>query len=81
MSKAMSVRPSSIYRIKERFGEFAEYCFDSAVIAWGTAFDAALEGASGSAKTPEAGALAQSRVVRQWLGAEAAGGYRDPSKR
>lgn len=80
MSKSMAVRPSEVYRIKEQYGDYVAYCFDSAVIAWGTAFDAAVEGASGGAKTADGGRLAQRRVLRQWLGAEAMGGFRDPSK-
>ena len=80
MSKAMSVRPSEVYLIKQRYGDWVAYCFDSAVISWGTAFDAAIESASGSAKTADGGKLAQRRVLRAWLGAEAMGGFRDPSK-
>lgn len=77
----MSVRPSAVYEIRARYGSYAEYCFDSAIIAWGTAFDAALEGASNEAKSADAGRQAQGRVLRKWLGAEAAGGYRDPNQR
>lgn len=80
MSKAMSVRPSDVYHIKERYGDYVAYCFDSAVIAWGSAFDAAIETASNGAKTTDGGKLAQRRVLRAWLGAEAMGGFRDPSK-
>jgi len=80
MSKAMAQRPSDVYRVEERHGNWVAYCFDAAVIAWGTACDAALEGAANGAKTADAGKLAQRRVLRAWLGAEATGGYRDPSK-
>lgn len=75
----MSTRPSAVYGVKERFGTYAEYCFDAAVIAWGTAFDGALEEAGSNAKTTEAARAAQGRVLRRWLGAEATG-YRDPGK-
>jgi hypothetical protein len=81
MSKAMGQRPSAVYQIEERYGSYAAYCFDAAVVAWGTAFDAAVENSSSEAKSKDAARLAQHRVIRSWLGAEATGGYRDPAKR
>lgn len=75
----MHIRPSAVYGIRERYGNYAEYCFDGAVIAWGTAFDRALEEAGSNAKTTEAARQAQGRVLRLWLGAQATG-YRDPAK-
>lgn len=80
MSKAMGTRPSAIYGIRERHGTYAEYCFDAAVIAWGSAFENALERAGSTAKTTEAAERAQGTVLRRWLGAQATG-YRDPAQR
>lgn len=79
MSKAMGVRPSAVFKVEEQYGSYGAYCFDSAVIAWGTAFDGALEQASSNAKSTEAAQAAQGRILRRWLGAEVTG-YRDPTK-
>lgn len=76
----MKVRPSSVYRIEDRHGTYAAYCFDSAVITWGTAFENSLEQATSNAKTTQAGERAQRAALRRWLGPQAAGGYRDPGK-
>lgn len=79
MSKAMKVRPSSIYKVEERHGTYAAYCFDSAITTWGSAFESALEQAGSNAKTTQAAERAQGTVLRRWLGAQATG-YRDPGK-
>lgn len=79
MSKATGTRPSSIYMVEERHGTYAAYCFDSAVITWGSAFENALEQAGSNAKTTQAAERAQGTVLRRWLGAQATG-YRDPGK-
>jgi hypothetical protein len=64
MSKALQTRPSEVLRITD---EFIAYAFDSAVILWGTSFDAAISEAVGSAKNREAAEKAQMRVIRRWL--------------
>lgn len=75
----MKVRPSSIYKVEERHGTYAAYCFDSAITTWGSAFESALEQAGSNAKTTQAAERAQGTVLRRWLGAQATG-YRDPGK-
>lgn len=75
----MASRPSAIFRVEEQYGTYAAYCFDSAVIAWGTAFDGALDAATADAKSADAARSAQGRVLRRWLGAEVTG-YRDPNQ-
>lgn len=79
MAKAMGTRPSQVYRVAERHGTYAAYCFDAAVISWGSAFDNALEQAGSNAKTTQAAERAQGTVLRRWLGVQATG-YRDPAR-
>lgn len=74
----MACRPSAIYGVEAEHGKYAAYCFDSAVIAWGSAFDNALQEAGSNAKTAQAGQAAQGRVLRRWVGA-GPGSYRDPA--
>lgn len=76
----MRCRPSAVYRIEERYGAYPAYCFDSSVIMWGTAFENAMQEAGSKAKTDQAAAAAQGRVLRQWVPVGAAG-YADPSRR
>lgn len=75
----MGARPSHVYRVEQRHGTYAAYCFDAAVISWGSAFENALEQAGSNAKTTQAAERAQATVLRRWLGAQATG-YRDPGK-
>lgn len=75
----MGQRPSTIYQVEARHGTYAAYCFDAAVISWGSSFDNALEQAGSKAKTAEAAERAQGTVLRRWLGTQATG-YRDPAK-
>lgn len=79
MAKAMGARPSQVYRVEQRHGTYAAYCFDAAVIAWGSAFENALEQASSNAKNTQAAERAQGTVLRRWLGTQATG-YRDPAR-
>lgn len=79
MSKATGSRPSSLYKVEERHGTYAAYCFDSAVIAWGSAFENALEVAGSKAQNQQAAERAQGTVLRRWLGIQATG-YRDPAR-
>lgn len=74
----MGARPSQVYRVEQRHGTYAAYCFDAAVISWGSSFENALEQAGSKAKTTEAAERAQGLVLRRWLGAQATG-YRDPA--
>jgi hypothetical protein len=64
MSKALRSRPSEVLGITD---EFVAYALDSAVVLWGTAFDAALQESVGSAKDHEAALRAQQKVMRRWL--------------
>lgn len=77
MSKAMGSRPSTIFRVEQRHGTYAAYCFDAAVISWGSSFENALEQAGSKAQNQQAAERAQGTVLRRWLGAQATG-YRDP---
>lgn len=79
MTKALGKAPSEIYRVEERHGSYAAYCFDSAVTTWGSAFENALEEASSNAKNTAQAQRAQGTVLRRWLGPQATG-YRDPGK-
>jgi hypothetical protein len=76
MSKSMSVRPSQVLSLKD---EFVAYAFDSAVIRWGTAFEAALTEAGAGAKTPEEGERRQARAMRRWIPSSRQ--YASPTKR
>jgi hypothetical protein len=60
-------------------GSFKAYAFDSAVVRWGTSFEAALSDASHGAKDADAAASARQRVVRRWLPSERR--YADPARR
>jgi hypothetical protein len=64
MSKAMRVPPSEVISIKD---EFVAYAFNSAVILWGTAFDAAVQDAVNGAKSQEQAEAKQRQVVRRWI--------------
>jgi hypothetical protein len=77
MSKAMKCSPSSVYGIEA--GSLEAYAFDSAVVLWGTSFDAALSEAVHGAKTQEAASMAHGRVLRRWV--PSARQYADPGKR
>lgn len=60
----MRVPPSEVIRIKD---EFVAYAFNSAVILWGTAFDAAVQDAVHEAKSQEQAEAKQRQVVRRWI--------------
>jgi hypothetical protein len=75
MSRAMHCRPSAVYGLAP--GSLEAYAFDSAVVRWGTAFEAALQDAVQGAKTDQAAAAARQRVLRRWLPSERR--YADPS--
>lgn len=79
MSKAMHCRPSAVIRVEDSWGSFAAYCFDSAVVHWGTSFDAALQEAASNAKTAQAAEHAQGRVLRRWVDLGTAA-YADPNR-
>jgi len=80
MSRAMKCRPSAVYNVDGQHGSYAAYCFDTAIVAWGTAFEADVHKAVESAKTPQARQAAQGRVLRRWVDVGAAG-YADPARR
>lgn len=71
LSKSLRTRPSDVYGIR---GEFRRYCFDKAVVTFGTALEAALEEVE--AKTDKARALKRARVLDRWLDRELK--YRNP---
>lgn len=73
----MKCRPSAVFGIEP--GSFEAYAFDSAVVRWGTAFEAALADASHGAKNDQAAEAARERVLRRWLPSERR--YADPAKR
>jgi len=75
MSQSMRCRPSEVLRLED---EFTAYAFDSAVIRWGTSFEAALREAADGAKTPEAAERRQAFVIRRWIPTERK--YADPRK-
>jgi len=60
-------------------GSFESYAFDSAVVRWGSAFDAALQDAVQGAKNEQGAEAARQRVIRRWLPSERR--YADPAKR
>jgi hypothetical protein len=64
MSKAMKVPPASVIGIKD---EFTAYALNSAVILWGSAFDAAVQEAVQGAKSQEQADGKQRQVVRRWI--------------
>jgi hypothetical protein len=77
MAKAMNCRPSQVYGLEE--GSFEAYALDSAVVRFGSAFEAAVSDATNGAKNPEAAEAARHRVLRRWLPSERR--YADPAKR
>jgi hypothetical protein len=75
MSKQMSTRPSAILGLDG----LEAYALDSAVVRWGTAFDAAIEEAGRDAKDASKADLAIQRVIRRWIPSERR--YADPRNR
>jgi hypothetical protein len=72
----MKCRPSAVYGIEP--GSFEGYAFDSAVVRWGTAFEAALSDAAQGAKSEQAAEGARAQVLRRWLPSQRR--YADPNK-
>lgn len=72
----MHSRPSSIYGLED--GSLEAYAFDSAVVLWGSAFNAAIQDAVHGAKNEQAAEAARQRVLRRWLPSQRR--YADPSK-
>lgn len=62
--KAYGTQPSAAFNIRD---PFVAYAVDACVARWGLAFDAAIQQAGSDAKTAEAAARAQQRVLRAWL--------------
>ena len=73
----MRCRPSAVYGLEA--GSFEAYAFDSAVVRWGTAFEAALSDAVHGAKTEQAAEAARQRTLRRWLPSERR--YADPTRK
>lgn len=72
----MNCRPSAVFGMEP--GTFEAYALDSAVVRWGTAFEAALSDATRGAKTDQGAEAARQRVLRRWLPSERR--YADPNK-
>ena len=60
----MKIPPAAVIGLKD---EFIAYAFNSAVVLWGTSFDAAVEEAVRGANTPEQAEARQRQVVRRWI--------------
>lgn len=73
----MNCRPSAVYGMEP--GSFEAYALDSAVVRWGTAFQAAVSDAVQGAKTEQAAEMARQRTIRRWLPSQRV--YADPGKR
>ena len=67
----MRIRPSDLYAIH---GDFRRYCFDKAVVTFGTALEAALEEVTG--KNEKSRESKRARVLDRWLDRELK--YRSP---
>ena len=78
MSKAMRVRPSSLYNIRETYGDYAEYCFDVAVVAWGQALEQDIQESMDQSKLKNKDGI-PAQVLRRWVPSTAQ--YADPTKR
>jgi hypothetical protein len=63
MSKSLGKAPSELYGLTG----IEAYALNSAVVLWGTAFDAAVTRATSSAKTSEAAEAAAQKVLRRWI--------------
>lgn len=64
MSKTMKKSPAEVIGIRD---EFIAYAFNSAVILWGSSFDAAVEEAVREAKSQQQADAKQRQVVRRWI--------------
>jgi hypothetical protein len=67
----MRIRPSDLYAIS---GDFRRYCFDKAVVTFGTALEAALDEVTG--KNEKSIQSKRARVLDLWLDREIK--YRSP---
>ena len=76
MSKAMRCKPSEVIGIMD---PFIAYAFNSAVILWGTSFDAAIEEAVRGAKTHQEAENRQGTTIRRWIPSTRR--YADPTRR
>ncbi len=75
MMQATHTRPSVLMGLQG----IVAYAVDSAVVHFGTSYEAAVQAATAGAKTPEAAEKAAARVTRRWL--PSARQYADPSRR
>jgi hypothetical protein len=76
MSKSMNIRPSQVLDLDD---PFEVYALDSAVVRWGTSFEAAIADAVNGAKDGNAAEKAQQRVIRRWIPSTRQ--YADPRQR
>lgn len=66
-AKTWKTRPSEIYHIAEKHGDYAAYCFDKAVMVFGNAYDSDMHEAAMNAKTPADAKRAVKVVQQRWL--------------
>lgn len=78
MSKTLQTRPSQIYFIHD---EVTAWCFDRAVMAFGTAVDADVDEAIHKSKNTNAAKANAQRTLRKWLSkkGDTRGMFRDPA--
>jgi hypothetical protein len=64
MSKAMKIPPAEVIGIAD---PLTAYALNSAVVLWGTSFDAAVEEAVRGANSQQQAEAKQRQVVRRWI--------------
>lgn len=64
MSKAMRIPPAEVIGVRD---PLVAYALNSAVVLWGTAFDAAVSEAVNGARSQEQADAKQRQVVRRWI--------------
>lgn len=72
----MRCKPSDVIGISD---PFTAYAFNSAVVLWGTSFDAALEESVRGAKSEQEAESKQGTVIRRWIPSTRR--YADPARR
>jgi hypothetical protein len=66
-AKTWKKPPSEIYRVAEQHGEYAAYCFDKAVMIFGSSYEADMHDAAMGAKTVADSKRAIKVVQARWL--------------
>lgn len=81
MAKLWRTPPAELYKIRD---EFAAYCFNRAVMLFGTTMEADLEKAGEKAKSTKSAEFKRQRVFDKWMhmpGEPTKGRFKDPAKR